>query len=136
MSWILRTFGSKKLVAVVAGVIATLVVPVLNAKLGLSLDPGTLATMLAGILGTVLAFVVGQTVVDVSTGGKTTTAYQLTQAAAAALAASLPVQTIGQHVAKVVADSLAVVSDAPAAPAPAVTPTASVSVPPVPTPPA
>ena len=82
--FLLRLFGSKKLIAAVTGIVALVIVPVLNAKLGLGLDPIEVGGTLAGVAGVVFAFVVAQYKIDISTNGDTTTAKMLERIAAGA----------------------------------------------------
>lgn len=106
MTWLIRQFGSKKLTALVATILAGILVPVLNQSLKLNLDTGTVQAALAAIVGAFIAYVAAQAHVDASTGGQTTTAYQLTQAAAVAAASALPPHTIGAQVAAAVVAEL------------------------------
>jgi hypothetical protein len=80
--FLLRLFGSKKLIAVVTGVVALVAVPLVNAKFGLGLDPLEVAGSLGGIAGVVLAFIGAQYRIDMHTEGETTTSKMLERVAA------------------------------------------------------
>lgn len=79
--FLLRLFGSKKLIAAVAGVLASVLVPVLNAKLGLHLDDVQVAGSIGGVVSVVLAFIAAQWHIDIATNGDTTTASVLKRVA-------------------------------------------------------
>lgn len=79
--FLLKLFGSKKLIAAVTGVVALVLVPVLNSKLGLHLDPIALGGSLAGIVGVVFAYIAAQYKIDISSGGETTTSALLARIA-------------------------------------------------------
>lgn len=75
--FLLRLFGSKKLIAIVASIIAQLLVPVLNAKLGLNLDPVEMAASIGSIAAVTLAFIAAQWHIDIKTEGATSTVKML-----------------------------------------------------------
>ena len=56
---------SRRVVAAIGGVLSALLVPVLNTKLGLGLDPAELTATVTGIVSIVVAYVVTRTVTDV-----------------------------------------------------------------------
>jgi len=123
IKWLVEQFGSKKLIAALCAVAAALVVPDINRSLGVSLDSGAVATQLAVVVGPLVLYILAQWHIDVTTGGKTTTAYQLTQTAATAAAAALPANTIAAQVASAVVAALRDPEAGPLAP-PAVPPAA------------
>jgi hypothetical protein len=101
MSWLIRSFGSKKLVAALAAVLAVFGV-LLARKLGLQLEAENVTTVLVAILTPLVGYLMAQWHVDVKTDGKTTTAYQLTLAAAQAAATALPTKTVGAELARAI----------------------------------
>jgi hypothetical protein len=106
MSWLINLFGSKKLVAVVGGVLATLLVPILNAKLGLGLDAASVSVSIGAVLTAVLSYVAAQWHIDIKTNGATTTASVLLKKAAEVVADIAPDGTPLDAVAKAVAEAL------------------------------
>lgn len=72
--FLVKLFGSKKLAATVGTIVAVLLVPVLNSKLGLSLDPQGIAETLGAVLLAGLTFVGSQWHLDVKTEGETSSA--------------------------------------------------------------
>ena len=79
--FLLKLFGSKKLIAVVGGVIAVVLTPILNSKLHLSLTEAQVAEVIAAVGAMVLTFVAAQWHVDIKSEGQTTTAAMLTRMA-------------------------------------------------------
>lgn len=69
--FIVKFFGSKRLAATVGTIAALLLVPVLNSKLGLSLDASQVGEVLGAVVLAGLTFVGSQWHLDVSTGGAT-----------------------------------------------------------------
>ena len=106
MSWLVNLFGSKKLLAVIGSVIATLFVPILNAKLHLGLDASGVAISIASVLAPVLAFIAAQWHIDIKTDGATTTAAVLLKQGAQVVADLAPDGTVLDSIAKAVADAL------------------------------
>jgi hypothetical protein len=70
--FLLKFFGSKKLIAVIAGILGAVLSPLLNSKLGLGMEPIEVAGSIGAIATMVLAYVVAQFKLDVETDGATT----------------------------------------------------------------
>lgn len=71
--FLLKLFGSKKLIAALSGVLAIPAV-LLASKFGLALDTVEVASAIGGIATVVLAYIAAQYRIDVETNGDTTTA--------------------------------------------------------------
>ena len=106
IAWLVKQFGSKKLTALVAGLLL-LVLSAIASHLGIHVEPTVLQTFDYSVAGTVVTYVLAQAHVDASTGGATTTAATIAREGALELAKLLPSQTVGAQVARVVADALA-----------------------------
>jgi hypothetical protein len=86
----LNFFGSKKLAAIVGGVLATLLTPVLNAKLNLNMDSVEVAQTMGSVLALVLTYVAAQWHIDIKTEGSTTLAKSIGYAAGPQAPGPLP----------------------------------------------
>lgn len=80
--------GSKTVAFVVMAIVAAILAPVLFQKFGI--DPALTREVLYGLGGSVLVVVLNRTLVDVKTGGQTTTQYLMTQRALQGLERILP----------------------------------------------
>lgn len=63
--FIVGLLTSRRVVASVGGVLAALLVSLLNKKLGLGLDPAEVVTTVTGIVAITFAYIVSRTVTDV-----------------------------------------------------------------------
>jgi uncharacterized protein (DUF2062 family) len=128
MTWLIQQFGSKKLVAMIAAILAILAVPILNSKLGLNLTANEITTVIVSVLTPALGYIIAQWHIDVKTNGATTTASIVAQKLAQAAGAALPEQTLGAKIAKAIDEvlsadlSTAVLPTPPAPPSPPVAP--------------
>lgn len=69
--FIVKFFGSKRLAAAVGTIVAVLLVPLVNAKLHLSLDPTQVGEVVGAVALAGITFIGSQWHLDVSTGGDT-----------------------------------------------------------------
>jgi heterodisulfide reductase subunit A-like polyferredoxin len=135
MQWLIQQFGSKKLLAAVAAILAILAVPILNSKLGLNLTEDQVTKVILSVLSPALLYVLAQWHIDVSTKGATTTAAVVAQRLAQAAAAALPAQTLVAKIAKALEDALSQSDDSTVANAGSAA-LVNAALPPPPTPPA
>lgn len=101
---VVEGLGSKRLTAMVAGVLAVFLAPV--ARKYLALEQGDLIPMLAGVIGLVVSFLFSQWHLDVKTGGTTSTSSLLAMKLAQAAEKSLPDGTKADAIAKAIVAAL------------------------------
>jgi hypothetical protein len=87
--FIAKFFGSKRLAAAVGTIVAVLLVPVINAKLHLALDPTQVGEVVGAVVLAGVTFIGSQWHLDVSTGGDTSSS-ALLKAIAAPVQPALP----------------------------------------------